>query len=133
MLEFVNHTMNMRMETNDIVACHKLPTRKKETVKPIIVCLLNSAAKRDLMMGRNTLKGSRIFVNEQLPKKNAGLFKKSIEFPRTAPIDSTWTYNGRQLVKKRPRQQLLKKFASRKTYSRFQESELDIVEQSLNE
>ena len=63
-LGFVNHTMNVRMETNDIVACHELPARNNETVKPIIVCLLNSTVKRDLMMGRNTLKGSRIFVNE---------------------------------------------------------------------
>lgn len=99
-LGFVNHTMNVRMETNDIVACHELPARKNETVKPVIVCLLNSAVKRDLMMGRKTLKGSRIFVNEQLTKKNAGLFKKARELRRNGVIDSTWTYNGRVFVKK---------------------------------
>ena len=34
---FVYHTMNVRMETNDIVACHELPARNKETVKHVIV------------------------------------------------------------------------------------------------
>ena len=91
MLGFVNHTMNVRMETND-----------NETVKPIIVCLLKSAVKRDLMMGRKNLKGSRIYVNEQLIKKNAGLFKKAREFRRSGVIDGTWTYNGRVMVKKDP-------------------------------
>ena len=92
--------MNVRMKTNDIVACHELPARKNETAKPVLVCLLNSAVKRDLMMGRKTLKGSRIFVNEQLTKKNAGLFKKARELRRNGVIDSTWTYNGRVFVKK---------------------------------
>ena len=127
-LGFVNHTMNVQMETNDIVACHELSARKNETVKPVIVCLFNSAVNGDLMMGRKTLKGSRIFVNEQLTKKNAGLFKKARELRRNDVIDSTWTYNGRVFVK-RHKQQLLKKFALRTTYSRFQESELNIVEQ----
>ena len=54
-LGFVNHMMNVRMDTNDTVACHELPARNHETVKPVIVCLLNSAVKRDLMMGRKYL------------------------------------------------------------------------------
>ena len=76
-LECVNHSIDVPMERNDIVACHKLSARKNETVKPVIVCLLNSAVKRDLMMGRKTFQGSRIFVNEQLTNKNAVLFKKA--------------------------------------------------------
>ena len=99
-LGFVNHTMNVRTETNGIVACHELPARNNETVKPVIVCLLNSAVKCDLIMGRKTLKGSSIFVNEQLTKKNAGLFKKARKLRRNGVIDSTWTYNGRVFVKK---------------------------------
>ena len=46
------------------------------------------------------VKGSRIFVDEQLTKKNAGLFKKARELRRNGVIDSTWTYNGRVFVKK---------------------------------
>ena len=37
MLGFVNQNMNVRMETNDIVVCHELPARNKETVKHVIV------------------------------------------------------------------------------------------------
>ena len=99
-VRFVKHTMNVRMETNDIVACHELPARNNETVKPVIVCLLNSAVKRDLMMARKNLKGSRIYVNEQLTKKNAGLIKKARELRRSGVIDGTWAYNGRVFVKK---------------------------------
>ena len=102
MLGFVNETMNVRMDIHDIVACHELPARNNDTVKPVIVCLLNSAVKRDLMMARKNLKGSRIYVNEQLTKKNAGLFKKARELRRNGVIDGTWTYNGRVFVKKTP-------------------------------
>ena len=56
--------------------------------------------KRDLMMGRKNLKGSRIYVNEQLTKKNAGLFEKARELRRSGVIDGTWTYNGKVFIKK---------------------------------
>ena len=40
-LGFVNHTMNVRMERNYIVACHGLPARNNDTVKPIIGFIQN--------------------------------------------------------------------------------------------
>ena len=68
-------------------------------MKPVIVSLINNAVKRDVMMGRKNLKGTRIYVNEQLKKKNAALFKKARDLKKQANIDSTWTYNGKGLPK----------------------------------
>ena len=98
--EFVIKTMGVQLQTNDIVACHELPSRKEERVKPVIVSLINNAVKRDVMMGRKKLKGTRIYVNEQLTKKNAALFKKARDLKKQAKIDSTWTYNGKVFLKK---------------------------------
>ena len=49
---FVNETMGVQLLTSDIIACHELPGRKDERVKPIIMSLINNAVKRDVMMGR---------------------------------------------------------------------------------
>ena len=81
--EFVNKTMGVQLQTSDTVACHELPSRKEERVKPVIVSLINKAVKQDVMMGRKKLKGTRIYVNEQLTKKNAALFKKARDLKKT--------------------------------------------------
>ena len=76
-----------------------------------------------MMMGRKTFKGSIIFINEQLTKEN----------DKIGPTEwRDWQYVDVQrkgICKKRRRQQSLKKFASRTTNSRFQESDLNIVDQ----
>ena len=97
--EFVNKTMGVQLQTSDIVTCHELPSRKDERVKPVIVSLIltTGAVKRDVMMGRRNLKGTRIYVNEQVTKKNGALFKKAGDLKKQAKIDSTWTYNGKGL------------------------------------
>ena len=74
--EFVNKTMGVQLLTSDIVACHELPSRKDERVKLMIVSLINNAVKRDVVMGRQNLKGTRIYVNERLTQKNAAHLKK---------------------------------------------------------
>ena len=62
--------------------------------------LINNAVKRDVMMGRKNLKGTRIYVNEQLTPKNAALFKKARDLRKHGNIESTWTYNGKVFLKK---------------------------------
>ena len=81
--EFANKTMGVQLQTRDIIACHELPSRREERVKPVIVSLINNAVKRDVMMGRKKLKGTRTYVNEQLTKKNAALFKKARDLTKT--------------------------------------------------
>ena len=95
--EFVNKTLGVQLLTSDIVACHELPSRKDERVKPMIVSLINTAMKRDVMIGRKNLKGTCIYVNEQLTQKNAALFKKARDLRKHGNIDSTWPYNGKGL------------------------------------
>ena len=58
--DFVNETMGVQLLTSDIIACHELPSRKDERVKPIILSLINNAVKRDVMMGRKNLKRNRM-------------------------------------------------------------------------
>ena len=100
--DFVNETMGVQLLTSDIIACHELPGRKYERVKPIIMSLINNAVKRDVMMGRKNLKGTRIYVNEQLTQQqqNAALFKKARDLRKHGNIDITWTYNGKVFLKK---------------------------------
>jgi len=53
------------------------------------VTLIKHAVKRDVMMGRKNLKGTRIYVNEQLTQTNAALFKKARDLRKHGNIDST--------------------------------------------
>ena len=86
--------MGVQLQTSDIVACHQLPSRKDERVKPVIVSLINNAVKRDVMMGRRNLKGTRIYVNEQLTKKNAALFKKARELKKNKQRSTARGWKG---------------------------------------
>ena len=43
--EFVNETMGIQLLMSDIVACHELPARRDEHVKPMIVSFLNNTVK----------------------------------------------------------------------------------------
>ena len=49
----------------------------------MIVRLKNNAVKRDVMVGSKNLKGTRIYVNEQLTQQNAALFKKARDLRKT--------------------------------------------------
>jgi hypothetical protein len=59
-----------------------LPARRDERVKPVVVKCLHNAVKRDVMIGSNNLKGTKIYVNEQLTQKNAALLKKARDMRR---------------------------------------------------
>ena len=57
---------NVRTATDEWhCCCHELAARRDERVKPMIVSFFNNSVKRDVMIGRNNLKGQR-HVNEQL-------------------------------------------------------------------
>ena len=65
-VEFVNKTIGVQLLRSNIVACHELPSRKDDRVKPMMVSLINNAVKQDVMMGRKNLKDTRKHVNKQL-------------------------------------------------------------------
>ena len=89
----------MSVEEIEITAIHDLPKRKDGTT-PVIVQLLSVDKKTDLMRKRKCLKGSNVFLNDQLTKVNNDLFAEARRLKRENKIYGTWTMNCNIYVKK---------------------------------
>ena len=66
----------LNVEEIEITAIHDLPKRKDGTT-PVIVQLLSVDKKTDLMRRRKSLKGSNVFLNDQLTRLNNELFAEA--------------------------------------------------------
>ena len=66
-VKFAQDKLNVSVSEIEVTAIHDLPKRKDGTT-PVIVQLLSVDKKTDLMRKRKCLKGSNIFLNDQLTK-----------------------------------------------------------------
>ena len=56
--------MRVQLLTSDIVAYHQLQARRDKRAKPMIVKFFYNVVKRDDMMARKNLKGTKRYVKE---------------------------------------------------------------------
>ncbi|KAF7641114.1 hypothetical protein LDENG_00293540, partial [Lucifuga dentata] len=59
------------VNTSDIEACHPFPPKNKSEKPAIIIRFANRKHKQALLRQGRKLKGSNVYVNEHLTKKNA--------------------------------------------------------------
>ncbi|KAJ8386339.1 hypothetical protein AAFF_G00174360 [Aldrovandia affinis] len=89
---------NMPMESHYIGACHTLP-RKDSPTPAIIVRFVNRKHKTGLLKQGFKLKGTDVYVNEHLTKKNADIAKEARTLRKEKKIKATWTRNCKVLIK----------------------------------
>lgn len=90
------------IEKENIEACHTLPVKNQrgKTVKsPIIIRFTNRKHKIDLLKQGKNLKGTSVFINEHLTKKNADIAKKARSLKKQNKIQATWTMNCKVFIK----------------------------------
>lgn len=87
------------LDSKDIDACHPLP-RKDRQLKPSII--LRFATRKQkialLKQGRN-LKGTNVYINEHLTKKNSDIARQARQLRKENKIQATWTSNCRVFIK----------------------------------
>uniref|UniRef100_A0A3P9JWP4 ribonuclease H n=1 Tax=Oryzias latipes TaxID=8090 RepID=A0A3P9JWP4_ORYLA len=87
------------LDLNTIETCHLLP-RRKETDKPaILIRFVNHKHKLALMNQRKNLRGSVVYVNDHLTRRNAEISKHARLLRKRKQIENTWVKGCRIYVK----------------------------------
>lgn len=90
---------NIIIESDQLAACHTLPRRDKNTKPPIIIRFANRKHKAQLMKQGKKLKGTGVYLNEHLTKKNAEIARYARQLKKEEKIKSTWTRNCKVMIK----------------------------------
>lgn len=86
------------LDKNDIQACHPLP-RKDKNIKPaIIIRLVNRKQKIALLKQGRKLRGSNVYLNEHLTKKNSDIARQARILRKENHIQSAWTHNCKVFI-----------------------------------
>lgn len=92
-------TQNMKLDATMISACHALP-RKDRNTKPLIIMRFgNRKAKIDLLSQGRKLRGTNVYLNEHLTKKNADIARHARILKKQNKLQATWTRNCKVWIK----------------------------------
>ena len=86
--------------TSDIEACHTLPSKTNTSAPPAIIIRFSNRKNKDALLkqGRK-LKGTQVYINEHLTKKNADIAKRARSLKKSNKIQGTWTTNCKVFIK----------------------------------
>ena len=92
-------TKDIIVDPSNISACHTLP-RKDGNAKPaLIVRFANRKHKDELLRQGKKLKGSDVYINEHLTKRNGDIARMARLLRKQQKIQSTWTRNCKVMIK----------------------------------
>ena len=88
------------IDKRNIEACHPLSSKNKND-KPtaVIMRFANRKHKVELLKQGRKLKGSNVYLNEHLTKKNGDIARKARFLRKQQKIQSTWTANCKVFIK----------------------------------
>ena len=87
------------VDQHNIAACHTLPS-KDRNVKPAIIMRFANRKYKDLLLKQGKkLKGTDVYINEHLTKKNGDIAKQARFLRKQKKIQSTWTRNCKVMIK----------------------------------
>ncbi|XP_041957671.1 uncharacterized protein LOC121715803 [Alosa sapidissima] len=81
-----------------ISACHALPQKIKTTYPPAIILRFVNRKDKAKLQGFK-LKGSGVYMNEHITKKNGDIAKEARFLRKGNKIKATWTRNGKVLIR----------------------------------
>lgn len=93
---------NISIDRDDIEACHTIPVGNKTSRvanNVIIIRFANRKKKVHLLKQGRKLKGTDVYLNEHLIKRNADIAKKARFLRKQGKLQSTWTHNCKVFVK----------------------------------
>jgi len=88
----------IEMDLEHIEACHPLPT-KNERPPAVIMRFTNRKKKIALLKQGRKLKGTNVFINEHLTKKNADISRIARQLKKQGKIQQTWVTNCKIFIK----------------------------------
>ena len=92
--------LQISVTQSDINISHRVGTKRDQQSRDILVTFVSNNAKSQFMMSRRKLKGSDVYVNEDLTRARALLFSQTRSLKRQKKkIRDTWTITGAIFVK----------------------------------
>ena len=104
-LDILRNKMKIDIKEEDVEVAHRVGKFKSDRKRAIIVRFASRKTKEKVMTEKKKLKGSGIFVNEDLTKRNADWFFK---VKRTEGVINAWTKNGETFVRNTKSNEIVK-------------------------
>lgn len=89
---------NIHLNVDTIEACHPLPM-KRNIMPAVILRFANRKNKVALMKQGKKLKGTNVYLNDHLTKRNADIAKKARLLRKQNKIQNTWVMNCKVYIK----------------------------------
>ena len=89
----------IQIHTDDIEACHPLTRKNKKENPDIILRFVNRKRKVEVLKQGRKLKGSNVYLNEHLTRKNANIAHQARVLRKENKIQATWTTNCKIYIK----------------------------------
>lgn len=90
---------DINLETNSISSCYKLPNKNRNIKPMIVVQMVSQKQKSEVLRQTRKLKGTGIYINEHLTKKNAEIARWGRTLRKQNKIMATWTRNGKVYIR----------------------------------
>ena len=94
---------NIKMNPGNVDTCYLLPKKagseKDNKTRAVVLSFTNKKHKMDLLKQCKNLKGTGVYVNENLTKKNATIAWKARQLKKDKKILNTWTGNCKVYIK----------------------------------
>ena len=87
------------VDQDKISVCYILPSKDRKANPVILLRFANRKQKDQLLRQGRKLKGSDVYINEHLTKKNAEIAREARMLKKQKKIQGTWSKNGKVLVK----------------------------------
>lgn len=88
----------IELDLQHIEACHPLPTRN-ERPPAVIMRFINRKNKAALLKQGRKLKGTDIYMNDHLTRRNADIARKARQLRKQGKIQHTWVSNCKIFIK----------------------------------
>ena len=97
--DLANEKLGLQLDPSDLVRSHRVGKLRESSdgspgMRDIIVKFVSHNSKVAMMKNRSKLKGSRLFINEDLSRIRASLAYKARVLKREKKILDTWTRDG---------------------------------------
>ena len=99
MIGYLNKKLDLDIVSNDISACHTLRNRMRDKSDNIIVRFVNKKSKTKVPRNVRKLRGSNVYIDEHLTKKNGEIAQKARLLRRKGKISTTWTRDRKVFAK----------------------------------
>uniref|UniRef100_A0A1A8UGW8 Uncharacterized protein n=1 Tax=Nothobranchius furzeri TaxID=105023 RepID=A0A1A8UGW8_NOTFU len=96
-IKFFN-SKDIAISSKDIVACHSLAQKHSKT-STIVIRLASRKCKMEVLRNAKKLKGTSVYVNEHLTKRNSEIARQARILRKEKKIHDTWTRNCKVLIK----------------------------------